>query len=79
MHGKKGIEGTFGRKFANRFNIHRTRGNFPNEGIDTFEAMAARGVAIVDRVVQEEMNATFDAQNDRWLIPKTPSDQLSHH
>ena len=43
MIGKDGIEETFGRKFSNRYNIHRTRQNFPNDGIDTFESMAQKG------------------------------------
>ena len=50
MHGKDGIEQAFGRKFANRFNIHRTRGNFPNEGMDTFQAMAERGTPPISTV-----------------------------
>jgi len=38
--GKEGIEKAFGRKFANQFNMHRTRSGFPSNGIDTFENMA---------------------------------------
>jgi len=77
MYGRDGVEQTFGRKFANRFDIHRTRGNFPNDGIDTFEAMAERGVVIIDRVVQEEMGGRLDLENNRWLIPDATSDQMS--
>ena len=55
MLGKEGVEEAFGRRFANQFNIHRTRIGFPNEGSDTFEAMAQKGVAIVDRVVENEL------------------------
>ena len=29
-------EKEFDMKFSNKFNIHRTRKNFPNYGIDTF-------------------------------------------
>ena len=36
MIGKSGVEKAFKREFSNKFNIHRTRQNFPNEGIDTF-------------------------------------------
>jgi hypothetical protein len=71
MHGKDGIEQAFGRKFANRFNIHRTRGNFPNEGMDTFQAMAERGIFVIDRVVQEEIHGGVDLANRQWLIPGT--------
>jgi hypothetical protein len=71
MHGKEGIEQAFGRAFADRFNIHRTRGNFPDEGIDTFEKMAEKGVFVIDRVVQEEMAGGIDLINNQWLIPNT--------
>ena len=69
IHGKDGIEKAFGRSFADRFNIHRTRGNFPNEGIDTFHAMAEKGLFVIDRVVQEEMGGGIDLINNQWLIP----------
>jgi len=69
MHGKDGIEQAFGRPLAGRFNIHRTRGNFPNDGIDTFDAMAENGLLVIDRVVQEEMGGVVDLANDQWLIP----------
>jgi hypothetical protein len=69
IHGKKAIEEAFDRKFADRFNIHRTRGNFPNNGIDTFQAMAEKGLFVVDRVVQEEMGGGIDLNGNRWFIP----------
>ncbi|MDF1695351.1 MAG: ADP-ribosylglycohydrolase family protein [Saprospiraceae bacterium] len=69
MLGKEGIEKTFGRTFSNRFNIHRTRKNFPNNGIDTFEKMAEQGVAIVDRVVLDEMDGAIDSVRNVWKIP----------
>lgn len=68
MMGKKGVEETFGRTFSNRFNIHRTRQNFP-QGIDTFENMAKTGIEIVDRVVVKEMGGAIDAEKDVWIIP----------
>jgi hypothetical protein len=70
IEGRAGIERAFGRKFADRFNIHRTRGGFPNDGIDTFDAMAERGIFVVDRVVQEVMGGGVDLQGDRWFIPE---------
>lgn len=69
MHGKAYIERVFERRFADRFNIHRTRGNFPNDGIDTFQDMAEKGIFIIDRVVQEEMGGGVDLETDTWLIP----------
>jgi len=70
MIGKEGVEKAFGQKFSNRFNIHRTRQNFPNEGIDTFENMAEKGVLIIDRVVQEQMKGGIDLEKNIWYIPK---------
>jgi len=71
MLGKDGVEKAFGRKFAEKFNIHRTRVGFPNNGIDTFENMAKQGVYVIDRVVQEEMGGGVDLEKDVWHIPKT--------
>ena len=73
MIGREGIEQAFGRSFSRRYNIHRTRGGFPNNGLDTFQAMAERGVHVVDRVVQEEMGGGVDLVNDLWYIPNTDS------
>ncbi len=69
MIGKSGVEAAFGRTFSNRFNIHRTRRNFPNDGLDTFENMARVGVFVVDRVVQEEMGGGVDLNENLWYIP----------
>lgn len=70
MLGKEGVEKAFGRKFSNKFHIHRTRVNFPNEGIDTFESMAQKGLWIIDRVVQEELKGGIDLGSNSWYIPK---------
>lgn len=70
MIGKNGIEEAFDRQFSNRFNIHRTRRGFPNNGIDTFENMALKGIWIIDRVVQEEMKGGVDLENNMWYIPE---------
>jgi hypothetical protein len=69
MYGIDEVEKAFDRQFADKFNIHRTRRNFPNDGIDTFQKMAERGVMIVDRVVQEEMGGGVDLKRDQWYIP----------
>lgn len=70
MLGKEGVENAFGRTFSNKFNIHRTRQNFPNNGIDTFEEMAKKGVFIIDRVIQEELQGGIDLDKDVWYIPQ---------
>ncbi len=69
MIGKEGVEKAFGRKFSNRFNIHRTRQNFPLDGVDTFEQMAEKGLRVVDRVVLEEIGGSIDTVNNNWSIP----------
>jgi inosine-uridine nucleoside N-ribohydrolase len=69
MGGKNTIEKAFGRPFADSFNIHRTRRNFSNDGIDSFWAMAEKGVLVVDRVVQEEAGGGIDPENDQWYVP----------
>lgn len=72
MLGKEGIEKVFNRKFSNQFNIHRTRQNFENNGIDNFENMAETGMKILDRVMEYEIKATFDKEIDSWIITKKP-------
>jgi len=69
MIGKDGIEETFGRKFSNRYNIHRTRQNFPNDGIDTFESMAQKGLIVTDRIIKEKIGGTIDLEKNIWIIP----------
>lgn len=69
MIGKEGIEKAFDRKFSNKYNIHRTRQNFPNDGIDTFEKMAEKGLIVIDRVVKEEMGGIIDLEKNVWIIP----------
>ncbi len=69
MLGKEGIEKVFNRKFSNKFNIHRTRQNFENNGMDNFENMAETGIKILDRVMKYEVKAIFDEETDAWIIP----------
>ncbi len=69
MIGKNGIEETFGRKFSNRYNIHRTRQNFPNDGIVTFESMAKKGLIVIDRIIKDEIGGTIDLEKNIWIIP----------
>jgi len=69
MIGKKGIIEVFGIEFSDQFNIHRTRKGFKNEGIDTFENMANKGLLIIDMVVTSELNGFVDHKNQKWKIP----------
>jgi hypothetical protein len=69
MIGKDGVEKAFNRKFSDKFNIHRTRVGFPDNGIDNFHNMATKGIYIVDRVVQEELRGGVDLKKNIWYIP----------
>ena len=66
IYGRKKIERIFPEPLSDRYEIHRTRQNFP-QGIDDFTSMAQVGLGIVDRVVVQEMDGKIDQQ--RWLIP----------
>ncbi len=68
MLGKDGVEKAFNRKFSEKFNIHRTRKGFNNDGIDSFENMALKGLKVVDLVVSNKMNGVV--YEDKWIIPK---------
>lgn len=70
MLGKAGVEKAFNRTFADKLNIHRTRQNFTNNGIDSFSAMAEKGLYIIDRVVQEQMRGGVDLEKDVWYLPE---------
>ena len=69
MMGASAIEKAFETKLSNEFHIHRTRQNFPNNGIDTFENMAKNGLKIVESVILNEMNGTIDQAKNYWVIP----------
>ncbi len=70
MLGRDAVEKVFNQKLSNQFNIHRTRQNFPNNGLDTFENMAKTGISIIDRVVKEELGGGVNFQEDIWYIPQ---------
>ena len=69
MLGKEGVEQAFGRRFSNQFNIHRTRIGFPNNGLDSFPAMAQKAIAIIDRVVAGRIGGQIDSEENTWIIP----------
>jgi hypothetical protein len=69
MIGKDGIEKALNRKFSNKFNIHRTRQNFPNNGIDSFENMAEKGLKVTEKVVTEQMGGRVDLEKNNLYVP----------
>jgi hypothetical protein len=72
MLGIEGVSEAFGTELSHRFHIHRTRGNFPQD-IDNFYDMALKGIFVVDRVVQEQMQGGVDLNDDSWYIPAQSS------
>lgn len=48
--GAEAIEQVFGELLSEGFHIHRTRRGFPNEGIDSFPAMAKMGIEVARRI-----------------------------
>ena len=53
IHGKDEIEKIFNKSMSSTYNIHRTRQNFKNNGIDDFRNMSMKGTDIVDNVVEK--------------------------
>lgn len=68
--GEKEIETLFDREFSEKFNIHRTRKGFKNNGFDDFSTMASKGVKITDQVVVDYLCGTIDTLKDVWHIPQ---------
>ncbi|MEW6998497.1 ADP-ribosylglycohydrolase family protein [Colwelliaceae bacterium BS250] len=77
MVGKQGVEKAFEQyNLSDTYWIHRTRRNFPDRtpnqaGEDTLELMAERGLAIIDRVVVEQMRGELSEDGSSWNIPLT--------
>jgi hypothetical protein len=67
IYGKEGVEKAFGRDFSDRYWIHRTRRGFPDGGVDSFPAMARRGVEITDRVVTRLIGG--EIREGEWVLP----------
>lgn len=66
--GKAGVEQAFGRTFSDKFNIHRTRKGFANNGIDSFDHMAAMATTIVDQLMLDKKLGQQSADGQCWLI-----------
>ena len=69
IYGKKEIERIFNRKFSTKFNIHRTRQNFDNDGIDDFDHMTNMGISVVDLVIKNLIKGNITGKNN-WVIPQ---------
>jgi len=67
--GKEMIEKEFNTNFSSKFNIHRTRQNFLNNGIDSFNYMVDEGIKVIDRVVEKELKGKINLVKNTWVIP----------
>ena len=65
--GKKGVEKEFNRKFSEKYFIHRTRQNFDYD-VDDFDNMANNAIKIITNMVKNEINGSFDQENQLWYI-----------
>ncbi|OBP16857.1 heme biosynthesis protein HemY [Rheinheimera sp. SA_1] len=77
MLGKTGVEQAFGRPFSSKFNIHRTRTGFANQGIDDFSQMAAKASAIVEQMLTQQLAVPQPAAAECWQIPKLLPHKIS--
>lgn len=71
MLGADQVEQLFGQKLSRRFDIHRTRKGFANNGLTDFGTMAAQGIAVTDKVVSQLMRGKHSADGQCWLIPSS--------
>ena len=72
IHGKTKIENIFNKPLSNKYNIHRTRQNFENNGLDNFKNMSKKGLSIIDNVVLKT-GGFIDLDENSWYIPKQKS------
>ena len=72
IYGKDHIEEIFNKSLSNKYNIHRTRQNFENNGIDDFHSMSEKGLSIIDNVVLQT-GGFIEADENLWYIPKQKS------
>ena len=72
IHGKTKIENIFNEPLSNKYNIHRTRQNFENNGLDNFKNMSKKGLSIIDNVVLKT-GGSVDSDENFWYIPKQKS------
>lgn len=68
MLGPAAIEQRFG-ALSDRFNLHRTRRGFPNDGQFRLQTLAQMGVDVMDRVLVDLPGAERSADGDCWRYP----------
>jgi len=75
MYGKKKMAELFKVEMSNSYNIHRTRINFLNNGMDNFNNMANKSVQIFEKVINEEFNGSL--KNNKFVFDKKQSKYLN--
>ena len=69
IHGRVQIEKIFNKNISTSYDIHRTRQNFKNNGLDDFKNMSIKGVQIIDNVVKKT-GGMIDLKNGKWYLSK---------
>ena len=69
IYGSDQIEKIFNKNISTSYDIHRTRQNFKNNGLDDFKNMSIKGVQIIDNVV-EKTGGRIDLKNGKWYVLK---------
>jgi hypothetical protein len=67
IHGKTKIENIFEKSLSNKYNIHRTRQNFENNGMDDFKSMSNKGISIINNVVLKT-GGYISLDENSWYI-----------
>ena len=68
IYGAEKIKKLFEVEMSEKYNIHRTRINFSNNGIDDFKNMALKSMKIIEKVVTEKLNGKSD--NNKLVLNK---------
>ena len=57
----------FEKSLSNKYNIHRTRQNFENNGMDDFKSMSNKGISIINNVVLKT-GGYISLDENSWYI-----------
>jgi len=69
IYGSKEIKKLFKFEMSDKYNIHRTRVNFKNNGIDNFKNMAQKSMKIIEKVIMEKFDGINS--NNKLIFKKT--------
>tara|TARA_B100001094_G_scaffold90922_1_gene86955 strand:- start:1789 stop:3045 length:1257 start_codon:yes stop_codon:yes gene_type:complete len=60
IYGAEEIKNLFDIEMSEKYNIHRTRVNFSNDGKDSFKNMAIKSMKIIEKVITEKLNGKIN-------------------